>query len=335
MKQRVLVLFGGESSEHDVSIASARNVVAALDASAYDISLCYISRDGVWKLVESPDSLEGNVSLRPVLGEKRFVASDGEDLAVDVLLPVLHGIHGEDGDVQGLARLLHIACVGPSLIGAAVTMDKDLTKRLLRDANIPVVDWVCWRTSDERPIYDDIAEQLGSTLFVKPSNAGSSVGVTRVSDLTTFESALDGAAEHDSLVLIERAVKGREIEVAVLGNQEPQVTAGGEIVPGEEFYSYDDKYSPDSKSEVIIPADLDEIVSSTIKRYALDAYKATRGQGMARIDFFVSEDNGIYLNEINSIPGFTDISMYPKLWGNEGLSYTKLLDKLISLSLES
>lgn len=334
MRPQILLLFGGESTEHEVSISSAHNVFAALDEHKYDVSICYITRQGKWLLVDSIDELNGR-ELTPILGEKRFVTVDGVEVTPDVLLPVLHGLHGEDGDVQGLARLMHLPCVGPSLVGAAITLDKDVTKRLLRDAGVPVVDWLTWRTDDPRPMYDNVVAKLGESLFVKPANAGSSVGVSKVTNEDEYNKGLDLAASHDSLVLIEKGMKVREIETAVLGNHHPEVTEPGEILPGDEFYSYDDKYAAASTAQVKIPAELDSETSEAIRHYAIKAYLATRGWGMARIDFFIDEEGQVYLNEINSIPGFTNISMYPKLWRHSGLSYPELLDRLIALARES
>lgn len=334
MRPQILLLFGGESSEHEVSIAGAHNVFAALDEHRYDVSLCYITREGKWLLVDSIDDLNSDRELMPVLGEQKFVTNEAE-ITPDVLLPILHGYHGEDGDVQGLARLMHIPCVGPSLVGAAITLDKDVTKRLLRDAGIPVIDWLTWRTADPRPMYDNVVAKLGEPLFVKPANAGSSVGVSKVTNEHEYVEALDLAAKHDHLVLIEKGPKVREIETAVLGNHHPEVTEPGEILPGQEFYSYEDKYDAGSTAQVRIPAEIDSETSEAIRHYAIKAYMATRGWGMARIDFFIDESGQIYLNEINSIPGFTNISMYPKLWRQAGLSYPELLDRLIALARET
>jgi D-alanine-D-alanine ligase len=333
MRPQILLLFGGESSEHEVSIAGAHNVFAALDEHRYEVSLCYITRQGKWLLVDSIDDLNSDRELTPVFGEQKFVSNETE-ITPDVLLPILHGYHGEDGDVQGLARLMHIPCVGPSLIGAAITLDKDVTKRLLRDAGIPVVDWLTWRTTDPRPMYDNVVAKLGETIFVKPANAVSSVGVSKVTNESEYTEALDLAAKHDHLVLIEKGPKVREIETAVLGNHHPEVAEPGEILPGDEFYSYEDKYDAASTAQARIPAELDSETSEAIRHYAIKAYLATRGWGMARIDFFIDESGQIYLNEINSIPGFTNISMYPKLWRHSGLSYPDLLDRLINLARE-
>jgi len=331
---KLLLLFGGESSEHEVSLVSAANAYAALDKAKYDIELCYITKTGEWHYVERIDQRESDVSLTPLMGQKRFSLSDGSHIAVDVMLPVLHGVHGEDGDVQAVARLVHVPCVGPSLIGAAITMDKDITKRLAYEAGVPVVPWLIWQSSQPAPVFDEVVQTLGPVLFVKPAHAGSSVGVSKVTDETGFVAALGEAAKYDDSILIEQAIAGREIELAVLGNDQPEVATPGEIIPGEEFYSYEDKYSETSTSRAVIPAELSQEIAETLKDYARKSYIATRGQGMARVDFFVDENENIYLNEINSIPGFTNISMYPKMWQHEGLSYSELLDRLIELSRE-
>jgi D-alanine-D-alanine ligase len=334
-KTRILLVFGGESSEHDVSVVSARNVHGALDATAYQVSLAYIDRVGRWYLVDSVDDTQGTEIL-PVLGEKKFSTKEGEEIVIDVMLPILHGQHGEDGTVQGMAKLLHVSCVGPSTIGAAMTMDKDITKRLLRDGGVPVVDWLVWYTHDDALSYEQAMRRLGSdVLFIKPANAGSSVGVSKVSDASGFAAALKVAAKHDSIVLIEPAVAAREIEVAVLGTERPQASTPGEIVPGADFYSYDDKYAADSRATARIPAALDGTLAKQIQAYALQAYRLTRGQGMARVDFFVTSDNTVYLNEINAIPGFTNISMYPKLWEYDGVGCSELIDRLISDAIDN
>jgi len=333
-KISVLLVFGGQSSEHDVSLASAHNVYAALDEDKYDVFPCYITRKGEWHLVDGIDDRALYQVLTPHLGEKQFETADGTVIEPDVMLPILHGIHGEDGDVQGLARLMGLPCVGPSLIGAAITMDKDVAKRLFRDAGIPVVDWLTWHTDDPQPMYDNVVARLGEVIFVKPANTGSSVGVSKAKNSTEFSAALKEAAKHDRLVMIERAITGREIEIAVLGNEHPNITRPGEILPGEEFYSYEDKYDVASTAQVKVPADLDGDVAEHLTQYALKAYRAARGHGMARVDFFVTQEGEIFLNEINSIPGFTNISMYPKLWRAEGISYPALLDRLVTLALE-
>lgn len=336
-KLHVLLAFGGESTEHDVSLSSAHNVYAALDDTKYDVTLCYIDKVGRWWQVDSiRGSYVGHPQLIPHLGQKAFeIDGTGKLLHPDVLFPVLHGANGEDGSVQGLAQLLHLPCVGPSTLSASVTMNKDLTKRLLRDAGVPVVPWRRLSKDMPRPHFADVQTELGSVVFVKPNSSGSSVGVHKVTNGHEFVTALSDAFRYDDIVLIEAAVNAREIEVAVLGNDSAAVSGLGEIVPGDTFYSYDDKYSATSTAELRIPTDVTPEVAERVRSYAAAAYRAVMGHGMARVDFFIDKTSGeIYLNELNSIPGFTNISMYPKLWHAAGMHYGTLIDKLINYALE-
>lgn len=336
-KLHVLLVFGGESTEHEVSITSAHNVYAALDDTKYDVSLCYIDKVGRWWQVDSiRGSYVGHPQVIPRLGQRMF-GIDGTDktLKPDVIFPVLHGANGEDGSVQGLAQLLHVPCVGPSTLSAAVTMNKDVTKRLLRDAGVPVVPWLRLERDAPRPHFANIEAKLGPIVFVKPNSSGSSVGVHKVTNGHEFITALSDAFRYDDTVLVEAAVNAREIEVAVLGNSLAAVSGLGEIQPGDEFYSYDDKSSASSTAKLLIPANVDSATAERVRSYALSAYKAVMGHGMARVDFFIEKDSGeVYLNELNSIPGFTNISMYPKLWHAAGISYGELVDKLIEYALQ-
>lgn len=335
-KIHVLLAYGGQSSEHEVSLASARNVFAALDNTKYDISTCLIDQRGSWWLQDTiSEDHTGSQQLLPVLGQQKFITlPDHKIIQPDVLLPILHGKNGEDGTVQGLAQLLGLPCVGPSLLSAAVTMDKDMTKRLLELEGIPVVPWRTWLVYNQEPTYETVSEALGSDMFVKPASAGSSIGVSHVTSGESWSEVLQLAAENSDVVLIEKTVYGREIEVGVLGNVHPRVTTPGEIIAGDDFYTYEDKYGAESSSQVKIPADITEAIQTKLKEYALQAYAAIEGRGMARVDFFLTEGGDIYLNEINSIPGFTNISMYPKLWRNEGITYPELISQLIDLALE-
>ena len=336
-KTKVLLVHGGKSSEHDVSLMSARNVFAALDDSRYDVTLCLIDREGRWWLQDTIDDTHiGKPQLLPVFGQKKFITlPDHHIVQPDVIFPVLHGKNGEDGTVQGAFELLGIPYVGPSLLGAAVTMDKDMTKRLMEREGIPVVPWHTWRVHDRQPLYEQIKAELGEKVFVKPASAGSSIGVSRVNSAQDWEKILDVAAEHSDQVLIEKMIDAREIELAVLGNDEPKVSGAGEIVLGEQFYTYDEKYSSGSSATVIIPADITDDVLQQMQQYALTAYATCECRGMARVDFFIEKSTGnVYLNEVNSIPGFTNISMYPKLWRQVGVSYPHLVSTLIDLALE-
>jgi D-alanine-D-alanine ligase len=334
---RVLLLFGGESAEHDVSIASARNVYAALDDRKYEVDLCYISRDGHWHLVDDIEQLEGqHPLLSPVLGGKHFVAHpSGRSIVPQVLLPILHGPNGEDGSVQGLAQLLHIPVVGCGVLGSAVCMDKEVAKRLLVQADIPVADFILHRAHEPLPSFAHLTLKLGNPLFVKPASQGSSVGVHRVHDEAAFTAAMSDAHTYDDKVLIEQAITGREVECAILGNAAPEASSLGEIRPHEgNFYSYEEKYSPHSKTELVIPADIPKDVAEQVQQTALAAYRALECRGLARVDFFVTDEGRIYVNEVNTMPGFTNISMYPKLWRASGLGYSQLIDRLITLALE-
>lgn len=336
-KKTVLFLFGGESPEHEVSLSSAKNVYDAIDKEKYDLQLVSISKEGVWRRVDGVREANEQDEVAVVSLEKKSFLFGTVEVKPDVILPILHGENGEDGVIQALAKLLHIPIAGPSLESAVITMDKDVTKNLLSVADIPVVDWIVIRQSLISPSYEEVVEQLGSSvLFVKPSGTGSSVGVSKVSDKDTFEKALETAFSFDRKVIVEAAVeKAREIEVAVLGNQNPEATLPGEIIPGEEFYSYDDKYSDSSEATVKVPAELPDNRIIEIQRLAIEAYKAVEGWGMARVDFFLTEEGKLYVNELNSIPGFTNISMYPKLWENSGLTYSELIDKLLLLALDT
>lgn len=332
---KVLLLFGGESPEHEVSMRSTANVYAAIDKEKYDVSLCYIDQKGRWYEVDIiRKSIPSDTPLQAALGEKIFY-SGKKRIKPDVILPILHGSGGEDGTVQGFARLMHILIVGPSLTSSVVAMDKDITKKLLTAADLPVVDWVVIHKSSSYPSYTVVAEHLGEALFIKPAGTGSSIGVSKVNAANQYDEAIALAFQYDTKIIIESAVQNaRELEVAVIGNEQPTATVPGEIIPGQEFYNYDDKYDDASEATVEVPARVSSETAGSIKQLAVRAYKAIEGRGMARVDFFLTHDGKIYINEINTIPGFTNISMYPKLWQHEDLTYPALIDKLLQLALE-
>lgn len=336
MKTHVLVVFGGQSSEHEVSISGAKNVVHELSLKTYDVSLCYVDLEGKWWLVpEVTAAPKLHRQLLPVLGLSQFQVKGTSDvLEISVILPILHGKNGEDGSVQGLAQLLHTPIVGPDVIAASITMDKDITKQLVRSAGVKTADWMTWYTNEIRPQYERVTLTLGHELFIKPASAGSSIGVSKIHNKIEFDKALDIAAQHDHKVLIESAIKARELEVAVFGTSEHHAAGPGEIRSGAEFYDYDDKYAEGSSAQVIIPAVLEDGQAAEIRTEAMKVYSACQGKGMARVDFLLAPDGQLYLLEINSIPGFTNISMYPKLWARAGLSYSQLLDRLIQVALE-
>lgn len=334
----VLLLFGGESSEHDVSISSARNVYAAIDDAHFEVILGYIDRQGKWWLL---DKLAGEISthgapqLAPVLGSGSFVTFPSSRVVKpDVILPILHGPNGEDGTVQGLAQLLHIPIVGCDMIASSICMDKCATKEILRANDIKVVPYEKHHISQPLPDFNKLSMTLGSPLFVKPARAGSSVGVSKVYSEEELVKALDDAHTHGDTVLIETGVVAREIEVAVLGNPpHHQASIAGEIKPEGDFYSYDSKYGAGSQSEIIIPAPLEPGTMRAIREMAARAYELLGCQGLSRVDFFLTDDDTIYLNEVNTLPGFTNISMYAKLWREEGISYSELIERLIMLAL--
>lgn len=348
-RRRVGVLFGGESAEHEVSLQSAKNVVEAIDPTRWDVVLIGIDRRGRWHtsdasgfLLDSADPRRirlqagsRGVALVPGVESEVLTRDDGEALPrMDVVFPVLHGPMGEDGTVQGLLRLAHLPFVGPGVLGSAIGMDKDVAKRLLRDAGISVAPFITLTSRPGAPPWEEVVAALGSPIFVKPANMGSSVGINRVADAVGYEGALDEAFSFDSKILLERSIAGREIECAVLGNEDPQASVAGEIVPRHEFYSYEAKYLDDDGADLRIPADLDEETAARVRELAVRTFRTLCCEGMARVDFFLTEEGELVVNEINTIPGFTRISMYPKLWAASGLSYPALIDRLLSLAIE-
>ncbi|MGH2705292.1 MAG: D-alanine--D-alanine ligase family protein [Actinomycetota bacterium] len=354
---RVLLLFGGRSEEHEVSRVSARHVAAALDPARYEVIPVGITREGTWLLpdtarkvlgggpLEVPErafEVEGDhVALLPDPARRAMVPLDGARPVasgpIDVALPVLHGPFGEDGTVQGLLELAGIPYVGSGVLGSAVGMDKEKMKLLFQAHGLPVAPFVTirtneWASSPERVL--DRAASLGFPVFAKPANLGSSVGVTKCEGRDALRAGIVEALRHDRKVVVEEAIPGREIECGVLGNDEPEVSVCGEVVPGREFYDYAAKYL-EGDSQVIVPADLPGEACGLIRRYAIEAFRAIDAAGMARVDFFYDEGGrGVVVSEINTIPGFTTISMYPKLWQASGVSYRELIDRLIELALE-
>ncbi len=349
LKLRVAVLFGGKSVEHQVSIQSAKNVVTAIDKDKYEIVLIGISKTGGWHLCDDNlfDSMPNDGIPIPfdvigdqvmlVAGNRGFynLSSQSYIEKIDVVFPVLHGTFGEDGTIQGLLELANIPFVGADVLGSAIGMDKDIAKRLLRDADLPVTDAIICYAEDKSEITADMAvEKLGLPLFIKPANMGSSVGVMKVEKNDDFENALHQAFEFDNKVLIEKSIVGREIECAILGSQTPSASVLGEIVPHADFYSYEAKYIDGDGAKLCIPAELPEECAEAIRSMAMSAYEVLCCSGMARVDFFLQDDGSIYINEINTIPGFTKISMYPQLWAASGVSYPELVDRLIQFAFD-
>lgn len=346
------LIFGGRSAEHAVSLQSARNILTALDPQKYQVSLIGIARDGQWYLNEAsqllvsqthPQLLRLNQAdqalvLRPGSeGAQLLKVSSQQSLApLDVVFPVLHGTYGEDGAVQGLLRMAGIPFVGSDILGSAVGMDKDVMKRLLREAGLPTPRFItCTRRQSEAEVLAQ-TEALGYPVFVKPANLGSSVGIHKVKSAADLASALADAFLYDHKVLIEEGLDCREIECAVLGNPgaELQVSVPGEVKVNAEFYSYEAKYMDPEGASLQIPADLSEALTQQIQALARQTFTVLNAAGLARIDFFLTPDQQLYVNEINTLPGFTQISMYPKLFAASGLAYADLLDRLIQLALE-
>lgn len=346
-KIRVGVIFGGRSSEHEVSLLSAQSVIAAMDPKTYDVTLIGIGKDGRWlgpktgayltdaadpKKIAIDRARTKELVLRPG-GEAMHQPADGGVAApIDVVFPVLHGTYGEDGSIQGLLRMLDVPFVGPDLLGSAVGMDKDVAKRLLRDAKLPVADFLAFRRGDAvRPTA--VRRRLGMPVFVKPANQGSSVGVSKARNPRALAAAVKNAFRFDDKILVEEAVQGREIEVAVLGNETPEASVPGEVIPHHDFYSYEAKYLDENGAGLAIPAKLSKAEARRAQDLAVKTFVALGLEGMARVDFFMRKDGSFVVNEVNTIPGFTKISMYPKLWEASGLPYPKLIDRLIALAL--
>ena len=346
-----MVLFGGRSGEHEVSCESARHVAAAFDPDRYEVVPVGIARDGRWLLPEASKRvlaggrLEIPATAFEVVGEPVALrsAAGSAGLEADVVFPVLHGPNGEDGTVQGLLELAGVAYVGSGVLGSALGMDKAMMKRMFRDRGLPIGGFVAVRSAEwERDPGGILAAagSLGFPCFAKPANAGSSVGVSKCEDPRALVAGIEEAFHHDRKVLIEEAIPGREIEVGVLGNDDPEASVPGEVLPGREFYDYAAKYL-DETSRTVVPADLPARVAGDLRRLALAAFQAVDAAGMARVDFFYDEGphghgggRGIVVNEINTIPGFTTISMFPKVWEASGVSYPRLLDRLVDLALE-
>jgi D-alanine-D-alanine ligase len=333
-KLRVAVVFGGRSAEHEVSLQSARNVIESLDKNKYEPVLIGIDKEGRWYLNENSIQVldaanpklirlsqgKNEIALTPNGSGSQIISLTGNSSVgkVDVIFPVLHGPYGEDGTIQGLAKLANLPCVGAGILGSSVGMDKDVMKRLLRDAGLPIGKFVTLtpKTRDKYS-YKDLSGQLSKILFVKPANLGSSVGISKVRNEDEYKKALDLAFSYDLKVVIEEEIKGREIECAVLGNEDPKASVPGEVVPHSDFYSYEAKY-----------------IVKQVQEVAIATFKTLECFGLARVDVFLTPDDKIIVNEINTIPGFTKISMYPKLWEISGIPYTELVDRLIQLAID-
>ncbi len=348
-KTRVLLVFGGQSAEHEVSVVSARSVYRAIDTDRYEVVLAGISRTGQWVLEDGKASLleQSEVSGangRPVqlgAGQRDLVARDGTPVSTgsfDVVFPLLHGPRGEDGSVQGLLELADAAYVGAGVAASAVGMDKELARAVFAHAGLRQTEYLVVRRSawnaDRPGTLTGIESKLRYPLFVKPVNLGSSIGISKVHDTQSLESAIDLAAGYDVKMMVETSVENaRELECAVLGNDDPKASVIGEIIPGAEFYDYTTKYI-DDRSQLIVPAELPESISAEIQRMSVEAFRAIDCTGLGRVDFLLAPSGDIFLNEINTMPGFTPISMYPRLWQASGIPYPELIDELIQLALD-
>jgi D-alanine-D-alanine ligase len=349
-KLRVAILFGGKSAEHEISLISARNIFEAMDKNKYEVVSIGIDKQGRWCFDEGSRLLDPRersqvisrhnpnpMAVLPGTTPTPMIrTSPGRTLGkVDIVFPVLHGPFGEDGTVQGLLKLANVPFVGAGVLGSAVGMDKDVMKRLLRDARIPVPKFLVFNRSAVSKIsFAAVKRSLGSPFFVKPANLGSSVGISKVRTHKQFPSALKEAFLYDNKIVIEENIHGREIECSVLGNDYPIASLPGEIITHHEFYSYDAKYLDKKGAQLMIPAELPKSVVKEVQEMAVATFKTLGCEGMARVDFFLRDNRELFVNEINTIPGFTKISMYPKLWEASGIPYSKLIDRLIQLALE-
>jgi D-alanine-D-alanine ligase len=313
VKTRVAILYGGRSGEHEISLRSAESIMKAMDRSKYEVLEYFISKDGKWR-------------PKPILPEP------GVHPEIDVVFPVLHGTFGEDGTVQGLLELADLPYVGAGVLASSLSMDKELMKRVCHERGLPVVEYVTLLRGSLDTA--EVVSRLPFPMFVKPANLGSSVGISKARDRAGLEKALALAAEYDRKIIVERGIEGREFECSVLGNQEPQASIPCEVLPSREFYDYEDKYLLD-QAKTQLPADLAPEKMAELRRLAVECYRAVECEGMARVDFLLERaTDQLYINEINTIPGFTSISMYPKMWEYTGLAYPKLIDRLIELALE-
>src|SRR5580692_6617539 len=311
MRTRVAVIYGGRSGEHEISIRSAKSVLAGLDPARYEVIEYFIDRAGKW-------------SPRPILPEP------GAHPEIDVVFPVLHGTFGEDGTVQGLLELADLPYVGAAVLASSVSMDKVVMKRICMERGLPVVEYVALTRSELDA--GATAERFAYPVFVKPANLGSSVGITKAHNSAELAAALRLAAEFDRKIVVERGIEGREFECAVLGNDDPEASLPCEVLPSKEFYDYEDKYLLD-RAQFRLPAELGEEQMAELRRLAVECYKAVGCEGMARVDFLLESASGkLYINEINTIPGFTSISMYPKMWERSGIGFSELIDRLIELA---
>ncbi|GHO92338.1 D-alanine--D-alanine ligase A [Reticulibacter mediterranei] len=354
-KRRIGLIFGGRSGEHEVSLASAKSVIANLDHEKYEVIPIAITKTGAWLLGADPQALltagqdtqpETTTTTVTLTGDpnvRRLIPLEGgeqlrENGALDAIFPVMHGTTGEDGALQGLLEMANVPYVGCGVLGSALGMDKEKMKMIFQTIGLPIVDYLVYRRHEwERSpeaVMDAIEQRLGYPIFIKPANLGSSVGINKAHNRAELEHAINVAAEYDRKIVIEKGINCRELECAVLGNDEPIVSIVGEVAASSEFFDYNAKYI-DNKSEITIPAAIPQATAEEIRRQALQAFLALDLSGLARVDFFLEKETGqVYMNEVNTLPGFTQVSMYPMLWEASGIPYSELLDRLIELGIE-
>ncbi|MBX7045745.1 MAG: D-alanine--D-alanine ligase [Ignavibacteria bacterium] len=348
-KIKVGIIFGGKSAEHEVSLQSAKNVIDALDKNKYEVVLIGIDKTGKWflndesqfllnmgdpQLIKLNNENSDEVTLAPESKGTLITKIEEKSVkSIDVAFPILHGPFGEDGTIQGMLKLAGIPFVGAGVLGSAVGMDKEVTKRLLRDAGIKIGKFLTIK-ENHIPDFNNIVQDIGLPFFVKPANMGSSVGISKVNSEEEFSTAIEEAFKYDRKILLEEFIKGREIECSVLGNENPVASVPGEIISNHDFYSYEAKYIDENGAALEIPAKLSGEMIYKIQEASINVFKTLECEGLARVDFFVTNENEIYVNEINTMPGFTKISMYPKLWEASGVTYSDLIDNLIELAIE-
>lgn len=342
MKKNVLILFGGRSTEHGVSIKSAGFIAATLDSKKYHLFYAGITKSGAWFLTDKsalakkeffPKSKDRQIFLPPGLKGKTILANGRFGPKIDLVFPVLHGPLGEDGTVQGLVKLAGVPFVGAGVLGSAVGMDKDIMKHLLKEAGLPIGKFLTI-TAGRVPSFQAVSKKIGCPFFVKPANAGSSVGVHKIKTPGEYKKFLADALRFDTKIILEEFIRGREIECSVLGNENPLASLPGEVIVHHDFYSYEAKYLDDRGSSLVIPAKITSVKIREIKKMAETVFKTLACGGMGRVDFFLQSNGRLIVNEINTIPGFTSISMYPKMWEASGLEVKELLDRLIKLAVE-
>jgi D-alanine-D-alanine ligase len=346
--KKIGILFGGKSAEHEISLLSAKNIYEAIDRTKFEPVLVGIDKSGRWLIndasrfllnADNPSQISLSADGKPAALQPEshgLLSADNSGISpvhLDAVFPILHGPFGEDGTIQGFLKLAGIPFVGPGVLGSAVGMDKDAMKRLLRDAQIPIGKFLTVKNHEKAPSFAEVKTALGTPVFIKPANMGSSVGISKVRNEDEYAAALKDAFQYDTKIVIEEFISGREIECAVLGNEEPIASVPGEIIPTHDFYSYDAKYIDEKGASLEIPAKLDDKTKRRVQELAVKVFQALCCEGLSRVDFFLKADGEIIVNEINTMPGFTKFSMYPKLWEASGVSYTELITRLIELAI--